>query len=130
MVKITLEDGLHASNIIAGVWYDWGGANRGAGRRVGVANGVFPAGCKWRDVQHDGAEKEFWAVEGYEYWDEVRQRWTSKRPPGCIFQGFAGSEGCATMPYKSYIVSWSQWLHACFCNDTIVRCMHRAHVNT
>ncbi|EIE21972.1 hypothetical protein COCSUDRAFT_66769 [Coccomyxa subellipsoidea C-169] len=74
-----------------GVWFDWGGANRGAGQRVGVANGVFPAGCKWRDVQHDGGEKDFWAVEEYEYWDEGKQVWTSKRPPACIVQGHAGS---------------------------------------
>ena len=119
----------------AGVWYDWGGPNRAAERRVGVANGVFPAGCKWRDVQHSGAEKEFWAVEDYEYWDEAKQRWTSKRPSGCIVQGSAGSEGCAkTCPLIVILVADVKGCNACtpnfFCTDPpqIVRCMQTCRV--
>jgi len=80
------------------VWSSVEGPSRQAGRHVGVANGVFPIGCKWRNVQYEGVAKDFWAVEEYEYWDEVKHGWTNKRPPGCTVGGLAGLKGYASGP--------------------------------
>lgn len=74
----------------AGFWNIGRRTGKGHGGHVGLAKGVFPVGCKWRDVQREGFDKEFWAVEEYEYWNDVKQTWTSKRPPGCTVEGHVG----------------------------------------
>jgi hypothetical protein len=62
-------------------------------RRIGPADGIFPAGCKWRDVQEGTSNKDFWAVEQYQYWDEARQKWTDKQPEACLMKGIKGKHG-------------------------------------
>ncbi|CAL8471513.1 g11055 [Coccomyxa elongata] len=80
--------GNHSAHGMQEFWNVWRRRDNGPGR-VGLANGVFPVGCKWRDVQREGTDKEFWAVEEYEFWDDVKQTWTSKQQPGCIVEGHA-----------------------------------------
>ena len=66
-------------------------------RTPGPANGIFPRGCKWRDVQAKGPgpakKRPFWAVEDYEYWDEAREQWHSKQPDACLMRGVQGGRG-------------------------------------
>ena len=72
----------------------------GVVRTPGSAHGIFPRGCKWRDVQIKGPgqpkKHPFWAAEDYEYWDEARGRWQNKQPDACLVRGLqGGTEGCA-----------------------------------
>jgi hypothetical protein len=76
---------------VAGKWLAW--PTGSAQRRAGEVNGIFPAGCKWRDVQERGSKKDFWSVEEYEYWDEARQKWSSKQPDACLVKGQPGKRG-------------------------------------
>ena len=55
--------------------------------RVGPTNGVYPVGCKWRDVQPEGQQRGFWDVIEYEYWSEAAQRWVAKMPEACMVRG-------------------------------------------
>ncbi len=80
----------------AGFWKVWRRTGKGHGRHVGLGKGVFPVGCKWRDVQQEGTDKEFWALEEYEYWDDVKQTWTSNRPSKCTIESHTGL-GCANV---------------------------------
>eukprot|EP00884_Botryococcus_braunii_P003283 jgi/Botrbrau1/12956/Bobra.154_2s0016.1 len=67
------------------------GSNQGSSRQgetvAGVANGIFPVGCKWRDIQQKDGSGAFWKVEQYEYWDASRSAWSSKQPSSCLVQG-------------------------------------------
>ena len=54
---------------------------------VGLAYGVYPVGCKWRDVQPAGQERGFWDVVKYEYWSNAAHRWVSKMPEECMVKG-------------------------------------------
>ena len=49
--------------------------------------GIFPKGCQWRDVQHEGHSKKFWSEEEYEYWHGDVQQWTPEMPKGCSVKG-------------------------------------------
>jgi hypothetical protein len=46
------------------------------------ALGIFPRGCKWRDVVEEGST----AVQ-YEYWQEAEQQWVQQQPLSCKLQG-------------------------------------------
>ncbi|WIA28051.1 hypothetical protein OEZ86_010636 [Tetradesmus obliquus] len=46
------------------------------------ALGIFPRGCKWRDVVEKGST----AVQ-YEYWQEAEQQWVQQQPLSCKLQG-------------------------------------------
>jgi protein O-GlcNAc transferase len=48
------------------------------------ALGIFPRGCKWRDVVEEGST----AVQ-YEYWQEAGQQWVQQQPLSCSLQGEA-----------------------------------------
>lgn len=60
-------------------------------RRIGSANGVFPGGCKWRDVEAAELKRGFWDVTEYEYWSEQSQTWVSKMPDACMVMGEKGA---------------------------------------
>lgn len=49
--------------------------------------GIFPKGCQWRDLQHDGQKKKFWSEEEYEYWHGDVKQWTPDTPSGCSVRG-------------------------------------------
>ena len=49
--------------------------------------GIFPKGCQWRDVQHEGQNKKFWSEEEYEYWHGDVQQWKLEMPRGCSVKG-------------------------------------------
>ncbi|KAL3161243.1 hypothetical protein ABBQ38_009607 [Trebouxia sp. C0009 RCD-2024] len=56
--------------------------------------GIFPWGCQWRDVQHDGsANKKFWATEEYEYWHGDVKQWKADMPETCTVRGTPAREG-------------------------------------
>lgn len=46
--------------------------------------GIFPRGCKWRDVLTEGS-----AAVQYEYWDAASQQWLQQQPAACRLQGYA-----------------------------------------
>ncbi|KAK9828787.1 hypothetical protein WJX72_002076 [[Myrmecia] bisecta] len=62
-------------------------------RKVEETRGIFPRGCKWRDVQYTGAKKTFWHEEEYEYWDARLQKWTGTLPAACTVPGLQNPEG-------------------------------------
>lgn len=66
-----------------------GERNKTQSQKYGAANGVFPRGCKWRDVQIEGKEKSFWEEEAYEYWHEGLSLWTSDIPESCLLEGLS-----------------------------------------
>lgn len=53
------------------------------------ALGIFPVGCKWRDVIPAEAAHNSSSHSNvqYEYWSEQQQRWTSQQPVACRLQG-------------------------------------------
>ena len=53
--------------------------------------GIFPKGCQWRDVQHDGQHKKFWSEEQYEYWHGDVKQWKPDMPSGCSVRGKTAS---------------------------------------
>lgn len=55
------------------------------GRVYGPSLGIFPHGCKWRDVSAAGNSSQV----TYEYWDAAAAAWTSEQPAPCRVQGFA-----------------------------------------
>lgn len=58
--------------------------------------GIFPKGCQWRDVQHEGqADKKFWAKEEYEYWHGDVKQWKAEVPETCYVRGPPAKEGYA-----------------------------------
>jgi hypothetical protein len=61
------------------------------GTVYGPSLGIFPAGCKWRDVTAPNSSDV-----AYEYWDPVAAAWTAVQPPACRLQGFAapGAYAC------------------------------------
>ena len=61
--------------------------NISGSRRIGPANGVFPVGCKWRNVEAAGLQRGFWDVTEYEYWSQQLQAWVSKMPDACMVRG-------------------------------------------
>ena len=62
-----------------------------APRDVGPSNGVFPVGCKWRDVQPEGHQRGFWAVVQYEFWADAAQQWVAEMPEACMIKGEAST---------------------------------------
>eukprot|EP01025_Chloroclados_australasicus_P033323 TRINITY_DN3394_c0_g2_i1.p1 TRINITY_DN3394_c0_g2~~TRINITY_DN3394_c0_g2_i1.p1 ORF type:complete len:602 (-),score=77.39 TRINITY_DN3394_c0_g2_i1:347-2152(-) len=52
------------------------------GYDYGLGQGMFPKGCRWRDVFQNGTQKV-----AYEFWDENNQEWTSETPQECFVQG-------------------------------------------
>lgn len=61
--------------------------------------GIFPWGCQWRDVQHEGqANKKFWAKEEYEYWHGDVKQWKAEVPATCTVRGTPAQEGYAPHP--------------------------------
>ena len=55
--------------------------------------GIFPKGCQWRDIQHDGQAKKFWAQEEYEYWHGDVKQWKPDMPDTCTVQGAPAKQG-------------------------------------
>lgn len=51
------------------------------------ANGIFPVGCKWREVVNQGSEPKFWDIRDYEYWDTYTRQWSPKKPAACFMKG-------------------------------------------
>ena len=54
---------------------------------AGPTNGVYPVGCKWRDIQPEGQQRGFWDIVAYQYWSDVAQRWVAKMPEACFVRG-------------------------------------------
>jgi protein O-GlcNAc transferase len=61
------------------------------------ALGIFPRGCKWRDVTEEGS-----AAVQYEYWQEAEQQWVQQQPISCSLQG-------NTMPGHSHEHAAGAW---------------------
>lgn len=57
---------------------------------VADTSGVFPKGCKWREVYRHDSKPNFWDTRTYEFLDVKRQVWTTKRPTACDVQGLQG----------------------------------------
>ena len=55
--------------------------------------GIFPKGCQWRDIQHEGQTKKFWAVEQYEYWHGDVKEWKTDAPSTCTVRGVPANNG-------------------------------------
>ena len=55
--------------------------------------GIFPKGCQWRDVQHEGLAKKFWAKEEYEYWHGDVRQWKTEMPKTCTVRGALAKQG-------------------------------------
>ena len=55
--------------------------------QMGPTNGVYPVGCKWRDVQPEGRQHGFWDIVKYEYWSQAAQQWVAKMPEACMVRG-------------------------------------------
>ncbi|KAL0050159.1 hypothetical protein WJX82_005404 [Trebouxia sp. C0006] len=57
--------------------------------------GIFPKGCQWRDIQHEGQAKKFWAKEEYEYWHGDVKQWKPEMPQTCAVRGAPAKQGYA-----------------------------------
>lgn len=58
--------------------------------------GIFPRGCQWRDLQHEGqTDKKFWAKEEYEYWHGDVKHWKAEMPETCTVRGPSAKQGYA-----------------------------------
>ena len=67
--------------------------------KLAPARGVFPAGCKWRAVRDAGERsRALWAVERYQYFDDVRDAWTEEQPAACYVTGQPKTPECVVMP--------------------------------
>lgn len=64
-----------------------GSANTSVTRKAGPANGVFPAGCKWRDLEPLNRSLGFWDMTEYEFWDDSAQMWSREMPEACLMRG-------------------------------------------
>jgi hypothetical protein len=61
------------------------------GTTYGPSLGIFPHGCKWRDVTAPNTTQVT-----YQYWDAATESWTQEQPQACRVKGFAApgvSEG-------------------------------------
>ena len=55
--------------------------------------GIFLRGCQWRDIQHEGQAKKFWAEEEYEYWHGDVKQWKAEMPETCTVRGSPAKDG-------------------------------------
>ena len=63
-----------------------GSAYTSVTREVGPVNGVFPAGCKWRDLEPLNRSRDFWDVTEYEFWADGAQEWICEMPEACLMR--------------------------------------------
>ena len=74
--------------------------------------GIFPRGCQWRDLQHEGQAKKFWAKEEYEYWHGDVKQWKAEMPDTCYVRGPPAKEGYAK---SSHMICQGKLSHCTFC---------------
>jgi hypothetical protein len=77
--------------------------------------GIFPRGCKWREVTTEGSKH----VE-YQYWDAAAGGWSDQRPLGCTVRGsfstspqefsfHKGTPRSEAEPHKHYFLYRNLW---------------------
>ncbi|KAI8470588.1 MAG: hypothetical protein J3K34DRAFT_385246 [Monoraphidium minutum] len=89
------------------------------GRAYGPSHGLYPRGCRWRDVGHTNGSDEV----TYQYWDHAAHVWTDRRPAACTLQGAAkpgppgwrflnGSPRTEVEVFKTHVVYKNLWYNA------------------
>lgn len=83
------------------------------GERFHPSFGVFPAGCKWRVVESDGADADGASTTRYQWWDEARGAWHDQRPAACSPTGPLVPPGLASVRRSTWVSAHRQRQQPC-----------------